>query len=99
MFFYMELIFYALEVTRQKKNNLQILFVLFGRVYESVDNISRSWLYTSKIDEKQSSGGKEYVIECHHIYRAAPWFLPLLKFHYNNYWIKSIRRVFLIVDD
>ena len=29
--------------------------------------------------------------------RVPPWFLPLLKSHYNNYSIKSIRRAFLII--
>ena len=49
-----------------------------------------------KIDGKQNSGGKELVDHCISP-GAAPRFLPLLKSHYNNYSIKSIRRAFLII--
>ena len=49
-----------------------------------------------KIDGKQNSGGTELVDHCMSP-KAAPQFLPLLKSHYNNYLIKSIRRAFLII--
>ena len=49
-----------------------------------------------KIDGKQNSGGIELVDHCMS-HKAAPQFLPLLKSHYNNYSIKSIRRAFLTI--
>ena len=54
-----------------------------------------------KIDGKQNSGGIELVHHCMSP-GAAPWFLPLLKFHYNNYSITKSKKGFhnnIIVND